>query len=206
MRRGTRHTEPGMCRKLVSLTVFFFSLRVVSFAYAGLPEGAAAYSKGEYARAYRELGPLAEQGNAEAQWYLGVMCHDGQGVPQNYAEAAKWFRKAVEQGYAKAQYNLGVMYRRGNGVQQDNEEAVKLYRKAAEQGLIEAQYNLGVMYAEGQGVKQDFVQAHMWFDLVAASGDSTARKNKEIISAKMTPSQIAEAQRLAKEWKPKGKD
>ena len=85
-------------------------------------------------------------------------------------------------------------------------EAVRLYRKAAEQGLVEAQYNLGVMYAEGQGVRQDFVQAHMWFDLAAASGDLSARKNSEIIAAKMTPSQIAEAQRLAREWKPKGKE
>ncbi len=118
----------------------------------------------------------------------------------------KWFRKAVEQGHAKAQYNLGVMFRRGYGVQQDNVEAVKWYRKAAEQGFAEAQYNLGVMYAEGQGGRQDFVQAHMWFDLAAASGDSSARKNRDIIAGKMTVSQIAEAQRLAREWKPKGKD
>jgi hypothetical protein len=186
--------------------VVFLSLSVVSTACAGLPEGAAAYSKGEFAGAFAELKPLAEQGNADAQWYLGVMCHDGQGVPQDYSEAAKWFRKASEQGYARAQFNLGVMYRRGYGVRQDNTEAVRLYRKAAEQGFVEAQYNLAVMYAEGQGVRQDFVQAYVWFDLAAASGDPSAKKNMEIIAAKMTPSQIAEAQRLAKEWKPKGKD
>jgi hypothetical protein len=98
------------------------------------------------------------------------------------------------------------MYRRGLGVQQDNAEAVRLYRKAAEQGYLNAQYNIGVMCAEGQGVGEDLVQAYMWFSLVAASGDSTAKKNMEIIAARMTPSQIAEAQRLAKEWKPKGKD
>jgi hypothetical protein len=190
----------------VSFTVVFFSLSVVSAACAGLSEGAAAYSKGEYTRAYAELKPLAEEGNAEAQWYLGVMCHDGQGVPQDYNEAVKWFRKAAEQGYAKAQFNFGVMYRRGHGVQQDNTEAVKLYRKAAEQGFAEAQLNLGVMYAEGQGVQQDFVQAHMWIDLAAASGDRSAVKDREIVASKMTPSQIAEAQRLAKEWKPKGKN
>ncbi len=195
-----------MCRKLVSFAVVFLSLSIVSIACAGLPEGAAAYTKGEYARAYSELKPLAEHGNAEAQWYLGVMRHDGQGVPQDYGEAVKWFWKAVEQGYAKAQYNLGVMYRRGQGVQHDNAEAVKWYRKAAEQGLADAQFNLGVMYAEGQGVQRDFVQAHMWFDLAAASGDSSARRDREIIAAKMTPSQIADAQRLAREWKPKGRD
>lgn len=194
-----------MSRKLAPL-VLFVCLSLVSPACAGLSEGAAAYTKGEYAIAYGELKPLAEQGNADAQWYLGVMCHDGQGVPQDYAGAVKWFRKAVEQGYARAQYNLGVMFRRGHGVQQDNVEAVKWYRKAAEQGLAEAQLNLGVMYAEGQGVQQDFVQAHMWFDLAAASGDSSAKKDREITAARMTPSQIAEAQRLSREWKPKGRD
>ncbi len=194
-----------MCGKLAPL-VLFLCLLLVSPACAGLYEGAAAYSKGEYARAYSELKPLAEQGSPEAQWYLGVMCHDGQGVPQDYAQAVKWFRKAVEQGHAGAEYNLGVMFRRGHGVQQDNVEAVKWYRKAAEQGFAEAQYSMGVMVAEGQGVKQDFVQAHMWLDLAAASGDSSAGKNREIIAAKMTPSQIAEAQRLAKGWKPKDRD
>ncbi len=195
----------GMSLRLAPL-VLFVCLSLVSPAYGGLLESATAYSKGEYTKAYSELKPLAEQGSPEAQWYLGVMFHDGQGVTQSYAEAAKWFRKAVEQGYARAQYNLGVMYRRGHGVQQDNAEAVKLYRKAAEQGFSEAQYSLGVMYAEGQGVQQDLVQAHMWFDLAAASGDSSAKKNSEIIAAKMTPSQIAESQRLAKEWKPKGRN
>jgi len=206
MRRGTRRKEPCMCRKLVWFIMVLLSLSVVSAACAGLSEGAAAYGKGEYSRAYTELKPLAEQGDAEAQWYLGVMCHDGQGVSQDYAEAVKWFRKAVEQGYAKAQYNLGVMYRRGHGVQQDNAEAVKWYRKAAEQGLTDAQFNLGVMYAEGQGIERDFVQAHMWFDLAAASGDSSAAKNREIVAAGMSPSQVAEAQHLAREWKPKGRN
>ena len=62
-------------------------------------------------------------------------CTDiGQGVPQDYAEAVKWYRLAAEQGYAAAQYNLGVMYDNGQGVPQDYAEAVKWYRLAAEQG------------------------------------------------------------------------
>ena len=206
MRRKIWHKGPGMSKKQVLFTMVFLSLSVVSAARAGLEDGAAAYTKGDYVRAWFELKPVAERGNPEAQWYLGVMSHDGKGTPQNYAEAVNWFRKAVEQGYAKAEFNLGVMYRRGLGVQQDNAEAVRLYRKAAEQGYLNAQYNIGVMCAEGQGVREDLVQAYMWFSLVAASGDSTAKKNMEIIAARMTPSQIAEAQRLAKEWKPKGKD
>ena len=100
------------------------------------------------------------------------MYDNGQGVPQDYAAAASWYRKAAEQGDAVAQVNLGVMYRDGQGVPQDYAAAVSWYRKAAEQGYANAQFNLGLMYANGQGVPQDYVTAHMWFNLAAASGDN----------------------------------
>ena len=132
----------------------------------------------------------------------------GEGVPQDYAEAVRWYRKAAEQGYAEAQNNLGLMYDMAQGVPQNYAEAVKWYRKAAEQGNDIGQYNLGFMYANGQGVPQDYVQAHMWFNLAASRSEpgsdrDMAVKNRDIIAAKMTPAQIAEAQRLAREWKPK---
>ena len=94
------------------------------------------------------------------------------------------------------------MYDHGQGVPQDYAEAVKWYRLAADQGYAVAQYNLGFMYADGQGVPQDYVQSHMWFNLAAAQSDANAVQNRDIIAAKMTPDQIAEAQRLAREWKP----
>ncbi len=80
---------------------------------------------------------------------------------------------------------------------------VKLYLMAAEQGVAQAQYNLGVMYGDGEGVPQDYVQAHLWFNLAAAQGQEQAKKNRDIVAEKMTPAQIAEAQRLARDWKPK---
>ncbi len=175
-------------------------------SYAGFYEGFNAYNKGDYATALSELRPLAEQGDADAQYNLGVMYDKGQGVAQNYAEAVKWYRKAAEQGYADAQYNLAQMYRKGQGVTQDYAEAVKWYRKAAEQGHADAQYNLGVMYGKGQGVPQDYVFAHMWFNLSAAQGGEDARKNRDIAAELMTPEQIAQAQKLARDWKPCGKD
>jgi len=119
------------------------------------------------------------------------------------AEAPKGYRLAAEQGDALAQYNLGVMYAKGQGVVQDYKEAAKWYRLAAEQGSAEAQSNLGFLYEEGQGVPQDYVEAHMWFNLGGASGDARGIKNRDIIARKMTPEQIAEAQRRAREWKPK---
>ena len=84
--------------------------------------------------AEREVLQAAAQGYAIAQNNLGVMYDNGEGVPQDAAEALKWYRKAAEQGYAKAQYNLGAMYYIGDGVPQDYAEAVKWIRKAAKQG------------------------------------------------------------------------
>ena len=143
----------------------------------------------------------AEQGNASAQFNLALMYDKGQGVPQDYAEAVKWYRLAAEQGYALAQLNLGVRYDKGQGVPQDDAEAVKWYRLAAEQGYALAQLNLGVIYAKDQGVPQDYVQAHKWFNLSAAAGNSQATKNRDTVARWMTPSQIAEAQSLAKSGK-----
>ena len=174
----------------------------------GINAGVAAYKRGAYATAVREWRPLAEQGDAKAQYNLGLMYRKGQGVPQDDAEAVGWWRKAAEQGNAGAQNNLGVMYRNGHGVPQDDAEAVGWWRKAAEQGDANAQYNLGLIYKNGQGVPQDEAQAYMWFKLSSSTfppGEDRddAVKNRDIVAKKMTPAQIAEAQKLAREWKPK---
>ena len=104
----------------------------------------------------------AESGDADAQNNLGGMYDNGQGVPQDVAEAVKWYRLAADQGYAMAQYNLGVMYDNGQGVPQDDAEALKWYRLAADQGQADAQFNLGVMYYNGQGVPKDLIEAYAW--------------------------------------------
>ncbi len=144
---------------------------------------------------------MAEQGDAVAQYYLGNLYMTGLGVPQDYAEAERWYRRAVEQGYASAQFNLGVKYY--NSLPQDYAEAAKWFRKAANQGNADAQYNLGVIYDKGYGVPQDYVQAHMWFNLAAAQDQISATRNRDTVAALMTPAQIAEAQKLARKWKPK---
>ena len=157
----------------------------------------------DYTEAARWYRLAADKGNVRAQNNLGVLYSNGQGVQQNYAEAAKWYRLAAEQGYADSQYILGVMYNYGDGVPQDYAEAVKWYRLAAEQGIADAQSNLGVRYAKGEGVPQDYVRAHMWFSLAAAQGYQDAAKNRDMVERSMTPAQIAEAQKLAREWKSK---
>ena len=112
-----------------------------------------------------ELRTQAEQGNASAQFRLGASYAQGEGVPQNYPEAIKWFRLAAEQGDADAQFGLGVVYSQTEGVPQDYTEAAKWYRLAAEQGDAEAQSNLGVMYHNGRGVPQDYTEAVKWLRL-----------------------------------------
>ena len=116
-------------------------------------------------------------------------------------------RKRAEQGDADAQHSLGVMYHNGEGVPQDYAEAVKWYRLAAEQGFAVAQLNLVFMYYNGEGVPQDYVQAHKWSNLAAskATGDNREKATslRDAVAAQMTREQIAEAQRLAREWTPK---
>ncbi len=162
----------------------------------------------DYAEAAKWYRLAAEQGFAGAQFNLGLKYSNGQGVPQEYPEAVKWYRLAAFQGHAKAQRNLGIMYNEGQGVPQDYAEAVKWYRRAAEQGLARAQNNLGGMYRDGVGVPQDYVQAHKWYSL-AITRSSPGEDLNPLVSARdnvealMTPEQIVEAQRLAREWKPK---
>jgi TPR repeat protein len=184
-------------------------LALIGVAVAGpLEDGIAAYQKGNYAAAMSYWRPLADQGNARAQFNLGLLYGHGQGVPQDYAQAIAWYRKAADQGNADAQFNLGAAYDNGQGVAQDYAQAIAWYRKAADQGDAFAQENLGSMYANGRGVTQDYVQAHMWFSLSASRAPYVALRDLAVegrneVAVKMTPAQRAEAQRMAREWKPK---
>ena len=124
---------------------------------------------------------IAESGNASAQNALGVMYHEGEGVPQNYAEAVKWFGRAAKQGDAEAQFNLGLMYGKGKGVTQDDEAAARWIRRAAEQGVVQAQFNLGISCHKGEGVPQDDGEAAKWFRRAAERGDVAAQFNLGIM-------------------------
>jgi hypothetical protein len=176
-------------------------------ATAGPFEDAVAnYRRGDYATALRLWHSLAEKGDADAQFQLGVMYESGQGVPPNDADAIKWYRQAAEQDDAVAQFNLGVMYAKGGAP--NHAEAALWYRLAADYGLAGAQFNLGMMYVEGQGVPKDDVQALMWLDLAASQIPALGKDQRnstvdarDRVASKMTPQQIVEAQELAFEWK-----
>jgi TPR repeat protein len=152
------------------------TLSAVPVAAGTWEDAQAAYGSGDYETAVRLWRPFAEQGNAAAQ-----------GIPQDYTELARWYRKAAEQGYAKAQTMLGTLYE-GLGVPQD---------------YADGQTSLGLMYGTGHAVPQDFVLAHMWFNLAAAQGSQEAISTRDTAAKLMTPAKIADAQKLAREWKPK---
>ena len=145
----------------------------------------------------------AEQGYADAQNYLGVKFLNGQGVAKDGRQALLWFHKAAEQGDTNGLNWLGYLYYFGQGAAQDYKLAAYWYSKAAALESSFAQDRLGMMYADGKGVTQDFVQAHMWWNLAASHGDlDSARQSRAEIESHMTAQQVAEAQRLAREWKP----
>ena len=112
-------------------------------------------------------------------------------------------RKASEQGDAELQCNLTLDHIRGNGVPQDYAEAVKWYRLVAEQGDADAIFKLGSSYYNGIGVPRDDVLAYMWLNIAAVSGIENSKTYMANLSKRMTPEQIAEAQKLSREWKPK---
>ncbi len=113
------------------------------------------------------------------------------------------YRQKAEQGHAEAQYMLGFMYLGGHGVAKDGAEAATWFRRAAEQGHAEAQTGIGLAYYKGHGMPQDYTSAYMWFKLASASGDERAAKARDSVAEQMTPAQITDAQRLAREWQPK---
>jgi len=147
-----------------------FLLGLAAPAWAGYQEGIDAYKRGDYDTAMTEWRSLAEQGDAEAQWFLGSMYYQGEGVPQDDQEAVRWYRQAADQGDAYAQNTLGYMYH------------------------------------DGKGVQKDSIQAYMWWVLSAEQGFRLAKESLETVEKKMTPAQLAVAQRLARERKAKGSE
>ena len=146
----------------------------------------------------------AERGHVVSQFNLGVMYANGKNVIQDHAEAMKWYGLAADGGHLGAQYNLGVMHHNGNGTPKNDRAAVLLWHSAAEHGHVGAQYNLGAMYADGEGVAKNDVSAHVWFNIVASRSTGALRElaveNRELAAEQITPEQLIEAQRLAREW------
>jgi hypothetical protein len=137
---------------VISFVLCLFFGFAPSIALADFAKGVEATKRNDYLTSISEWTPLAEKGDALAQYNLGVLYYTGQGVPHDHKETGKWFRLAADQGNVGAQQNLGSMYGIGDGVPQDYKEAIKWYRLAFDHGHLLAQFNLGSMYINGQGL------------------------------------------------------
>ena len=187
------------------VTLMLSIVCLVAPAWADFNAGMDAHHRGDYATALREWQPLADQGHAGAQYNLGLLYANGQGVTKDDAKARQWYEKAAVQGHAEAQANLGILLMYARGGQQDYKMAVYYLRLSANQGNDLAQRRLGQMYERGDGVPQDYVKAYMWYSLGTANGVEAGARLRDALAKRMDPDQIAEAQKLAREWKPKGK-
>ena len=176
-------------------------------AQAGRPDQAVA--------AFRQAIAL-QPDYPEAQFNLAQLYDRGRGVPADPAEAARLYRAAADQGHAGAQVNLGRLYRDGRGVARDDAAAAGWYQRAADRGQPIAQFNLAQMYASGSGVRQDDVAAYMWYSIAAnllaqnrrdAAADAHARavEARAALARGMSTEEVAEAERLAQEWRPAGR-
>lgn len=149
--------------------VFLLGLLWCVVCVADYDAGNAAYKEGDKATALAQWQPLAEAGDAPAQYGLGLIYeYGGGGVDRNYPRAAIWYRLAAEQGKTNAQAALGYLYRNGLGVEQDDAEAFAWYQRSAEAGNRRGQYRLAFMYRYGHGVERDYSRALEWLHKSAA--------------------------------------
>lgn len=172
-----------------------------------LNAGRQAIEKGNYAAAAAEFLPLARKGDSSAQYYLAWMSQQGRGMPEDGSVALGWARKAAAQGSADAAALIGLLYSRGQGVPRDDAEAVRWFQKAAQQGNWPGQMKLGMCHMCGLGLPLDYQKAYMWFELATSRStghDQLLNRNLRDTFAAMhlTPAQITEAQRQARDWKP----
>lgn len=187
--------------KMSGVLLAICGLLIAASAWSGDSEKALdAYNSMDYETAFSVWQPLAEGGDADSQYGLGMMYGNGFGVDMDDALAIKWYGLAAAQGHPGAQCNLAVMHQNGWGVPLNEDEAVRLYMEAADQGVAEAMVALGRHFAMDFSEEYDPVQAYKWFSLAALLDDVDANAKREIIAGKMTVEQITDGNSLVESW------
>jgi TPR repeat protein len=170
--------------------------------------GAMLYFGGkDTAQAIDWLRKAAAQGHAPAEFQMGQLYDFGFAVAPDDSQALAWYRRAAEHGSAEGQRSVGEFYRKGRSVVADAAEAVRWYRRGAEGDDLRAQYQLGQMYFTGTGITRDYVSAYVWFAIAASQtplvdNQKAILELRNIAGARMTPQEVADAERRAKSWKP----
>jgi TPR repeat protein len=196
MKRENRATSllRILAYRLTSSVMLLLSILVSGqAAAASFTRGLDAFDRGKYKEALHEFAPLAKQGNARAEYRLGIMYAMGLGVARDYAKAVEWLKKSAEQSNASAGNDLGTLYDQGRGVTEDPAEAARWFKKAAVLGHGAAQLNLALLYQSGRGVPQDSVQAFAWASAADALGELRAYKVIDAIGKGLTPEQADKA-------------
>ncbi len=191
----------GSWVRRISLCAFTILLCASFSAGADLASAKRAYEQKDYATALKELTPLAEKGDADAQFILGKIYWDGKGVLKDLDQGTKWFKASATQGNADAQFFLGSFYLLPH---RDITEGVKWLRLSAEQGNQDAQWLLGKAYLQGdKELPRDPVQAEMWLWLAAKDNLEFYENTLRSAEGQMSPDQVAKGKALAAAWKPK---
>ena len=185
-----------------SLLVFTGLLLVIGVHAGALEDGHTAFDAKHYKQAYTLWKPLAQRGDADAQYNLGLLYMNGLGVEKNDRMALMWFIRAGQQGLADAQYNAGVMFYLGKGVYPSYITAVKWWQLAAEKDHANAENNLAVMYGNGQGVQKNVVVAYALHNLAiknAPKGGAIRTEPIDMSTTGLTPRQLEEIKELARQ-------
>ncbi|MFO1435616.1 MAG: tetratricopeptide repeat protein [Gammaproteobacteria bacterium] len=179
--------------------ILFIALTVVSAAAGALEfkDGLDAYKRHDLPHAVRIFTMLAERGDAQAQFAMGMLYNKGEGVEKNDATAVQWYTRSAEAGFARAQLNLAVMYENGEGVAKDrnvarqwlreaatqgNADALTRLQKQAEENDVDTQFDLAGICAVGNGIDKDEAMARKWYERAAKSGNARARYNLAVLS------------------------
>ena len=158
------------------------------------------YLKKDFKNAFFYWKPLAEAGNVNAQYFLGIMYLNGQGTKKNWAEASKWFQASAEQGDVGAQFLIGEMNLKGMGLAQDYQKAGSWYKKAAEKDYPDAQYRLGEWYAKGKGGEKNLILSYVWLKLASANGIQAGDVKRKQLEYWLNDQEINHANELAHQW------
>jgi TPR repeat protein len=187
-----------------TVIIILFLTIYPSQAWSDFKSGGDAYKRGDYETAAKEFLPLAEKDDHRAMYALGSMYAGGNGVPQDFSEALKWFRKAVSYGRRPdAMYKIGLMYDEGYGVDANSKRALKWYGRSAKKGYGHAQFMVGNMYFEGRGVKQSIPKAYAWLTLAAENNIDGANDFIARLENEMSSEQLEKARKLTLEYRAK---
>jgi TPR repeat protein len=187
--------------RVMALLIGLFSMSTLQAQT--LQQSDDAYAKKDYKTAFEGYRKLGNQGNATAQFQLGLMYHQGEGQPRDDSKALLWYRKAADQGNSNAQFNLGLMHHNGEAVAKSDQQAVSWFLKAAQQGHPQAQSNLVIHYFNGLGVPKDLEKAYYWLLIYSQPNDAEAAKNVASLKSILTTEQQDKVKAQAQEFKPK---